>query len=177
MKYYLNPRNGALLWVIYAFLWSGCTGSGQMSQIRADLEDQLESGHYKYMVGVRVGPVLSGVARWVLRLADEDEDTELARDILRDFKRAYVRVYELKGRLSKEEVRTPRPLRDLIRQGWEMGVRVKDEDSNVWMLYKESRHTIRDLYMVVMDDENLVMVRAQGNFEHIVARAIENQDR
>lgn len=160
-----------LLLPLFALALSGCMGAAYMTDVRNDLEDQLEHGHFRKVVGVQVGPALMGIARWAISLTNE-EDAHEVRSMMQDFHRAYVRVYELNGELPRGGIRTPRTIRHLERMGWETAVRVRDEDSNVWMLFKERHNDIRDLYIVILDDEDLVMVRAQGRFSRLVEKAM-----
>jgi len=146
-----------------------------MQQVRWDLERQQEGGSYRKIVGVHAGPALLGLARWIVSWTD-DEDAWDAKRIMQHFHRAYVRVYEFRGRPNQAALRMPKALRDLQQEGWETALSVRDEDSNVWMLYKERHGSVRDLYMVVADAEDLVMIRAKGNFNDLVEEAIATQN-
>lgn len=154
---------------------SGCLGSSHMQQVRWDLERQQESGSYRKIVGVHAGPALLGLARWIVSWTDQEDDWD-ARRIMQHFHRAYVRVYEFRGRPTQASLRMPKALRDLQHDGWETALSVREEGSNVWMLYKERYGNVRDLYMVVVDEEDLVMIRAKGNFNELVEEAIATQN-
>jgi hypothetical protein len=149
---------------------SGCIGSGNMTQVRNDLDEQLTGVRFKRVVGIQTGPLTLGLARFVTSFID---DAREARSLMRTVTFAHVRVYEVIGRLKGQEVRTPRTLRDLQENGWNMLVKVREEDSNVWIMSHDRFGDVRDLYMVVMDDESLVMARVKGNFTELVTRAMQ----
>jgi hypothetical protein len=58
-------------------------------------------------------------------------------------------------------------------EGWEMAVKVREEDEVVWVLYQLDDEKIKQLYVVVVNDDELVMVRARGNLHRLLARALK----
>lgn len=58
--------------------------------------------------------------------------------------------------------------------GWEMAVRIRDDDELSWVFYRLDEDTIKELYVVVMDRDELVLVKAEGNLERLVARALSD---
>jgi hypothetical protein len=57
-------------------------------------------------------------------------------------------------------------------EGWETAVRVREENNVVWVMYKIDDDSIRELYVVVLDENELVMVKARGRLERLAARAL-----
>lgn len=167
-------RHKVLFLFVLSPVLSSCLGASHMQQVRWDLERQQEGGHYQKIVGVHAGPALIGLARWIISLTDDDDAWDASK-IMRHFHRAYVRVYEFRGQSQNENLRMPTALRNLQDHGWQTALSVRDEGSNVWMLYKEKYGNVRDLYVVVADDEDLVMIRAKGNFNDLVEEAINTQ--
>lgn len=166
----MKPRFSPFLCIV--LLLSGCIGSSHFTEVRHDLDDQLQGVRFKRQVGVQVGPLTMGLTRFILSFMD-DPETDEARALLRAVQVAHVRVYEIVGRLRDQEVRTPRALRQMQDHGWNMLVKVRDDESNVWVMSRDRLGDVRDLYLVVMDDENLVMARVKGNFTTMVEKAMQ----
>jgi hypothetical protein len=59
-------------------------------------------------------------------------------------------------------------------EGWELAVKIRGEDELSWVLYRLDDETVKELYVVVVTDEELVMVKAEGSLESLVARALSD---
>src|SRR5690606_3138536 len=62
----------------------------------------------------------------------------------------------------------------LERQGWEVLAKFREDDEVVHVYYRERRDAIRDLYVMVLSDDELVITRVKGDLSHLVARAIHD---
>jgi hypothetical protein len=76
----------------------------------------------------------------------------------------------------KAGIEMPAKLRELQAQGWVTAVKVRDEGDVVWVLYRLDDDSVRELYVVALDEHELVLVRAKGNLEKLVARALQESD-
>jgi len=66
----------------------------------------------------------------------------------------------------------PAQLQRKQERGWEVAVKVREEDQFVWVMYRADDRAVREVLVVVLDDEELVMVKARGRLDRIVARAM-----
>ncbi|MDH5627520.1 MAG: DUF4252 domain-containing protein, partial [Candidatus Krumholzibacteria bacterium] len=103
-------------------------------------------------------------------------DASEARPYLRGVSKVQVAIYETEGNVHAATIETPARLQEMIDDGWEMAVRVRDEDEMVWLLYRIDGDSVREMFVVVMDDEELVLVRVKGHLERLMAEALENID-
>ena len=69
--------------------------------------------------------------------------------------------------------KTPKRLEKLMKKDdWEMAVRVNEDDESVWILYRERDDTVKDLFVVVLDDQELVLVQAEGQLDRLMEKAL-----
>ena len=90
--------------------------------------------------------------------------------------RVQVAVYDTSDMPSMSNIKMPSRLKDLEERGWETAVKVREENEAVWVMYRIDDDSIRDLYVVVLSDEELVLVKATGNLDRIMARALIDAD-
>ena len=84
-----------------------------------------------------------------------------------------VAVYEAKNVPQDVTVRLPGILTKLLEGGrWELTVKALDEGEATWILCRMDGDSIRGLYVVALDREALVVVRADGRLEDFLAKAI-----
>jgi hypothetical protein len=70
-------------------------------------------------------------------------------------------------------VHMPQRLQSLVEQGWETAVRVRDDDEAVWLLYRPDGERVKEIFVVVLNSDELVLVKARGHLERLVAAAIK----
>jgi len=147
----------------------GCFWAPELSSVRRDLQDQLPGASFDKNVELSFGPVGLAFVRLVTGLIP---DAREARPWLRDVSRVQIGVYDAHVG-SAAGLRMPKKLQSLIDDGWETAIRVHDDDQAVWVLYRADEETIKEVFIVVLDDEELVMVKAKGRLERIVAAALD----
>ena len=82
-------------------------------------------------------------------------------------------MYNVEEMPETINVSTPKQLKKLINEeGWEMAVRIHDEDEMLWLLYHIDGDTIKELFVVVLNEEELVLVKIRGKLERLVAHAL-----
>ena len=126
-----------------------------------------------------MGPLTLGFARWVTGLMDDhDPDLQMARSYLKEVKRAKVGVYEIYNAPDLRTVQTPYRLQDMLeRDGWDLAVRVREAETLVWVFYRAEHDTVRDLFAVVFEGDELVIARVDGNLDRLVAKAMADHVR
>ena len=148
----------------------GCMWARELAQVRRDLERQLPGARFEKDIELTLGPVSLAFARLFTRLVP---DAREASGYLRDVSRIELAVYTVERIPAVKDVSMPRRLQELeANEEWEMAVKIRDKNELAWILYRMDDGTIKELYVVILDRNELVMVRAEGNLERLVARAL-----
>jgi len=141
----------------------------ELSRVKNDIEAQLPDAKFDKEFSLSLGPIALSFARLVTKLVP---DANQASDYLRDVSRVQVAVYSTESLPPVHKIRMPDRLQRMSDDDWETAVKVREEDSVVWVMYKIDKDTIRDLYVVVLNDEELVIVKARGQLDRLLARAL-----
>ncbi len=154
-------------------LSNGCMWAPELTEVKRDIAGQLPDVTFRKNLTLSLGPLTMLLARTVTGFIP---DASEARPYLRGVSKVQVAIYETEGDIHAASIETPARLQELIDDGWEMAVRVRDEDEMVWLLYRIDGESVREMFVVVMDDEELVLVRVKGHLERLMAEALENID-
>lgn len=114
------------------------------------------------------GPVSMWIARgFIGQYASNSGDLSLPA--LRHVSRVKMGVYKLQQPSDTRMVSMPASLRRYVgRNGWEHLGTFREDDQAVWVLYRARNEEIRDLFVVVVSEEDLVMTRLTGNLTEAV---------
>jgi hypothetical protein len=164
------------IWVVLllavAGTTSGCLWAPDLAMVRKDIERQLPGAIFEKEIELTLGPISLAFAKLVIRVVP---DAREARDYLRDVSRIELAVYNAERVPPAHNVEMPARLKEMTSsEGWEMAVRVRDEDELVWVLYRIDDDSIKELYVVAFGGAELIMVRAEGKLERLVARALQD---
>jgi hypothetical protein len=154
-------------------LGNGCMWAPELTEVKRDIAGQLPDVTFRKNVTLSLGPLTMVLARAVVGFIP---DAREARPYLRDVSKVQVAVYETSGDVRASAVETPARLQEMLDDGWEMAVRVREDDEMVWLLYRIDGDSVREMFVVVMGDEELVLVRVKGHLERIMAEALQNID-
>ncbi len=158
-----------------AFSTSGCLYSREIAQTRRDIERQYPDLHLEREVVMNFGPGMMGFARWVTGLV-RDDDAQLASRMLEDVRRLKVGVYRLEGGSTLDLTAYDLPrLRRFDGKGWETAARIHEDEEVVWVMYRERRGRIENLFVAVLDNENLVLTRLDGDLEKVLQVLLEEK--
>ena len=156
--------------VVVTSLFSGCLWAPELASVCRDIENQIPGVTFDRQFAITLGPLTMAFAKMVTAFIP---DAKEARGYLRDVSKIQVAVYESDQSISgATHVKMPNRLVRLQEDGWETAVKVREEDSVVWIMYKIDDDSIRELYVVVLDDHELVLVKARGRLERLAARAL-----
>lgn len=151
---------------------TGCLWAPDLAMVRRDIERQLPGVTFDKEIELTLGPISLAFARMVTGLS---ADTEDASGYLRDVSRIELAVYNTEHMPPASSVSTPERLAKMTEsEGWELAVKVRDENELAWILYRLHEDVIKELYVVVVTDEELVMIKAEGKLERLVARALSD---
>lgn len=168
-----RSRNALALAVVLAALTlgNGCMWAPELTEVKRDIAGQLPDVSFRKNVTLSFGPLTMALARAVTGVIPEAHE---ARGYLRDVSKLQVAVYEIEGTADAAGVQTPARLQELLDDGWEMAVRVRDEGEVVWLLYRVDDESVREMFVVVLGDGELVLVKLRGRLERVMAAALEN---
>jgi len=147
----------------------GCFWSPELANVRHDLERQLPGASFDKNVELSLGPVMLTCARVVTSMIPGARE---ARPYLSGVSRVEVGVYEAHID-SLSDLHMPKRLQSLLQDGWETAVRTRDDHEAVWLLYRPDGERVKEIFVVVLNDDELVMVKARGNLERLVAAAMD----
>ena len=159
---------GLLLAVVLAT--SGCIYSREISNTRRAIEEEIPGSQFDRKIVLSIGSGTLRTAGWLTSLIPDD-DMEEVRRYLDDVKRIKVGIYETESLPDDGPPGAPM-LSDMVERGWEVAVRLRDERDRVWLLYRSHRDRIRALFVIVLNEDNLVIARVEGHLDRIVQRAM-----
>ena len=162
------------LFLAAAIVLPGCLWAPLRAQIRLDLERQLPGASFDKEFEISLGPVSLAFARMVTRLVPDAHD---ASGYLKNVRKIEVAVYNAHQMPPVDQVKMPERMQSMIeKDGWETAIRVREENEIVWVMYRTDDESVKNVCVVVLNDDELVMVRAEGNLEQLVALALEQND-
>lgn len=151
-------------------LCSGCLWAPDLDRVRRDIQRQLPGVSFHREIALSFGPAGIGLARLLVNLVP---DTEEARPYLSDVSRVTVAVYEAKNVPRGFSLKTPEELKRLRdSDGWELVVKTRDESGATWVLCQLDGDELKGIYIVVLDSDELVLVRAHGRLERLFEKAM-----
>ena len=151
---------------------SGCFYSREIAHLRGDIERLFPEARFDRQVVVALGPGTLRPLGWLADHVPEDH-ARMASDYMRNIERVKVGVYETEYLPPMETVSQPR-LRRFEHGDWEMAAKVRDDDEVVWVFYRERYENVRDLYVIVLNDDELVLVRVQRHLNQLLEAVLED---
>ena len=153
-------------------LLSGCFYSREIAQTRRDLEQHYPEARFDQEVVVSLGPASLRALGWLAGLAPEEE-AQMASDYLREISRVKVGVYQVERAPDLNDFDPP-TLRRFMREGWEVAVKAREDDEIIWVLYKERHGEVRDIYAIVLSDEDMVLARIKGHLNRLLEKVMDD---
>ena len=154
-------------------LAGGCVWTPELSAVKRDIARQIPGASFDRQVSFALGPGGMALARAVVSFVPDEHD---ARRLLKDVSRVEVSVYEIHADDDDRRVATPSSIEEMLADGWEMAARVRQEGEAVWVLYRVEGESVRELFVVSLDRDELVLVKVKGRLERLIARALSECD-
>lgn len=157
-------------------LFSGCfsLSARELAEVRRELETQIPEARFEKEIELSLGKTAMGTMKCLCLLIP---DTREARKYLKDISGVSVAVYEVESLPPLNEVELPKRLKRLLAdKGWDVLVKAREEDQIVWILYQEHRRSIRNLCVLALERDELVLVRLRGRLDRLFAQALEESD-
>lgn len=151
---------------------SGCLWAPELDGIRKAIERQLPGSSFDREFALSLGPVSLGIARAIVRFVPGAKE---ARRYLSDIRSVKIAIYNVEYAQADVELDMPDKLQNLIGEdGWEIAVKVKQPGENVWFAYRTRDTAIKEIYVVVLSKDELVLVRAKGNINRLAIKAMRD---
>jgi len=158
-------------------LLAGCGGAPSVEEVRLELQHRFPHARFEREEHVHLGRISMAFVHGVMRLVP---DTVEARDIVSPIDRvdmATYRVHDLPDldRLSGET----RFERQLARAGWSNTIRAREADgSRTWLFTRaDSEGSLRNLFVVTLEGNELTLVRVDGRLDRAFAAAMAEHPR
>lgn len=160
------------LFLVFALSISatGCIYSREISRTRRVIEDEIPGSQFDRQMVLSIGSGTLRTATWLTSLIP-DEDLDEVRQYLDDVERIKVGIYDTEALPEVGPGGAP-GLSEMVERGWEVAVRVRDERDRVWLMYRSHRDRIRSLFVIVLNEDNLVIARVEGHLDRILERAM-----
>lgn len=175
MNTWFSPRFlsliGALLILVST---TGCVYTNEISRTKRDIETHTDAD-FETGVVLSLGPGLFHTAGWLANMVD-DEDAQMASRIVYGIRRVKAGVYPTSYLPDFEELDIPELAR-FKRRGWQVALKVVDQGEVSWLLYREKRRRVRDLFVISLTENELVLARIQGNLDELLNVALEEVEK
>ena len=161
-----------LITAIMITMLSGCLWAPGLDSVRKEIQAQIPGSHFDREFAISLGPVSLTLARVIVGMVDDDDAKE-AHGYLKEISKVKVAIYDAYDIPRDINLTMPSRLGKLMdEKGWEMAVKVRDDEDNVWILYKEEEEVVRNIYVIVLSSDELVLVQAEGNLDRLFEKAM-----
>lgn len=152
---------------------TGCLYSREIAHVRRDIEREFPGSSFERKFVVTLGPGFFNTLGWIAERVD-DHETRRIGEYLTEIRRVKVGVYRTEslpheGNLELEELQRFR------RNGWQVAVKVRDDDELVWVLYRERYAEVRDMFVLSLSEDDLVIVRVEGNLNRLLEKIVADE--
>ncbi len=161
----------AITFLMLLLLFSGCVFVNRdFRQTRNAILDEIGDAEIDTKVQLQIGPGLLSIGKLVASLSNVDEE---ARVYLREVQQVQLGVYKLQ--LSHTaRLRIPAQIATkLERRGYQPMIKIKQPDENVWIMTKMRGEQLHSLYVIALDQQELVLVEVKGRLNKIIEKAIQ----
>ena len=165
-----QPALHIVLVVVLTLPLTGCFFSREIAETRRDIERAYPDLRLERQIVINLGPASLRTLRWLSSLVP-DEEVDMAADYMRDVSRVKVGVYRSENPSQFDAFDAEALDFD---DGWTTAVKSRTEDSRVWVMYRDGGDTVRDLYVVVLGEDDLAIARVRGNLNRLLARIVED---
>lgn len=148
-------------------VFAGCFYSRELSRSKREIERGYPDLDIDRRITLALGPRTIHTAGWIVRQVPEEETQQVA-SYLRHLDKVKVAIYDVD--YYDDEARSHQAaVTDFERNGWILAVRAAEDDESVWVLYRaDSRDTVRDIKVIVLSEEDLVIARIQGTLNELL---------
>ena len=163
-KYTLIFLFGAIL-----LICNGCLTSNEFNYIERTIKKESHPVKVRTNFKFSFGPISLSTVRKFVNFTDEGKK---ANKYLTEIDNVQVGVYEIQTD-QLYHLKIPYNVEQKLNNlGWQMFVRVKGKDEHVNLFYKQINEQLSSLYVIVLEDEELVIVEVKGKLDALIEQAI-----
>ena len=158
-------------------LLSGCGGAPSVEEVRSELQQRFPRARFEREEHVHLGRISMAFVHGVMRLVP---DAAEARDITNPINSVDMATYRVHGLPDLDGLAgETRFERQLARAGWSNTVRTRDADgSRTWLFTRaDSGGSLRNLFVVTLEGNELTLVRVDGRLDRAFAAAMAEHPR
>lgn len=157
---------------------AGCLWTPELSGIQREIERQLPGARFEKDMRLSLGPLSLGMARFATGFipAQMAPEAREAHEYLQEVRRVQLALYKTVALPPLQEVRLPEHLKARIaNEGWHLAVKKQAASELVWVLTREEKGLVRDIYVILLDRQHLALVRVEGRMDQLLAKAMEHR--
>lgn len=152
---------------------TGCFFDPDIDDVVSVIEQEIAPARIEPETTVRIGRALMSLARVVAGLVP-DEEAHSAKEILSGVNEVHVGVYDVYGLPRHASLHLPDPLRaKLEAEGWGMVIKMDTADSQLWLMAQARDSRVHGAYVIVLEREELVVVKLKGNLSRTIDLAVK----
>lgn len=147
----------------------------ELADMRYEIEDAFPGAEFKKETEISIGPVLMALIRTGARVAPGSDEW---RPFLKGARRVQVAVYEAQSLPDQphRNMNIPDRLSDmLVYEGWELMIKAYEPQEVTWVLYRLEEDEVRNLYVISLDHEELVLVNLEGDITKMIVSGLEDR--
>jgi hypothetical protein len=162
---------GALLCL--TSLLAGCAGSPTVSEVRWELARRFPEARFEPDEHVHLGRFTMGLVHGIVHLAARDEDDREGREIVDQIHSVDFASYKVRNLPDLDRLAgDTRFARALKESGWSQLVHTREEHESTWVYVRGSDDTLRSLFVVSLERDELTLVRVDGRLDRMMALAM-----
>ena len=158
-------------------LLAGCGGAPSVEEVRLELQHRFPHARFEREEHVHLGRISMAFVHGVMRLVPDSVE---ARNIVNPIDRVDMATYRVRDlpdldRLTGET----RFEKQLARAGWSNTIRTREADgSRTWLFTRaDSGGSLRNLFVVTLEGNELTLVRVDGRLDRAFAAAMAEHPR
>ncbi len=166
-------RTFALLIPVALLPLAGCVfHAGRMASTKAALAQHYPEARFERELALNLGPGLLSTAAWLSGGFLPPEQRVYGRYLLNldHLTIGIYKVSDLPERFGAE------PIAHLLPEDWHTLVKVRAEDEFVWIGHRRGRRILRDLYILTLSEDELVLLRLEGDLDDVLADVLARHD-
>jgi hypothetical protein len=152
---------------------TGCLYSREVAQVRRDIEREFPGARFDREIVLAVGPGFFSTVGWITRRINDPETRRISA-YLDEIRRLKLGVYRIEA-LPREGPPALETLPRFRERGWEVAATVRDEDDRVWVLYRERYRSVRDMFVLSLTDDELIIVRIEGDLNRLLEKIVADE--
>lgn len=153
-------------------LLAGCGGAPSVEAVRWELQHRFPHARFEREEHVHLGRFSMAFVHGILRMVP---DTEEARNIVNPIHSIDMATYKVHDLPDLDRLTAETGFeRQLAREGWSTTVKAKDADgSRTWLFTRaDAAGSLRNLFVVSLENDELTLVRIDGRLDSAFAAAI-----